>query len=171
VRFRRRGAPTEGEPKTPAEAAEKAFGYALRLLGYRARSEWEVRDRLRRREYEEAVIDQVVERLCAVGLIDDAVFVEDYVRSHTAARPIGRTRLRWELKRKGVEEETIERALSRALSGAAERALALDLLERERDRCGATTPSEWARIRRLLIRRGFPFEMVNELVSHLWARR
>jgi hypothetical protein len=84
VRFRRRGAPTEGEPKTPAEAAEKAFGYALRLLGYRARSEWEVRDRLRRREYEEAVIDQVVERLCAVGLIDDAVFVEDYVRSHTA---------------------------------------------------------------------------------------
>src|SRR5688500_7561394 len=57
-------------------AGEKpiAMGRALNLLGYRARSEAEIRDRLKRYGYVGETIDAVVARLGELGYLDDAQF-------------------------------------------------------------------------------------------------
>src|SRR5215204_1128361 len=51
-----------------------AMGRALNLLGYRARSEAELRERLRRYGYIEETIESVVLRLRELGYLDDAEF-------------------------------------------------------------------------------------------------
>ena len=45
------------------------------------------------------------------GLLDDAQFSQAWVTSRTEAQPMGRERLSWELRRKGVAGETVAEAL------------------------------------------------------------
>jgi regulatory protein len=74
-----------------AETLRRAREDAYRLLGFRARSENEIRDRLARKGYEDEVIAQVLDGLRADGYVDDRAFTEDWgqgARRHArAARP------------------------------------------------------------------------------------
>ena len=70
-------------------AGEKpvAMGRALNLLGYRARSEAEIRDRLTRYGYLEETIEGVVLRLEELGYLDDAEFAR--MKAREKARRYG----------------------------------------------------------------------------------
>src|SRR3712207_6063659 len=57
-----------------------AMSRALTLLGYRARSEKEVRDRLRRYGYGEDTVECVIGRLKELGYLDDADFARSVAR-------------------------------------------------------------------------------------------
>ena len=57
-----------------------AMGRALNLLGYRARSEAEIRDRLTRYGYVGETIDAVILRLKELGYLDDAEFARTKAR-------------------------------------------------------------------------------------------
>lgn len=89
----------------------RAYARALHYLSYRLRSENEVRDRLKRDEWPEAVIDRVVARLRESGLTNDAGFAAAYVADRSRARPRGARALQYELKGKGLDRETIAQAM------------------------------------------------------------
>lgn len=99
--------------------------------------------------------NEVLDRLTAVGLIDDRAFAELWVRSRHRERGLARAALRQELTRKGVEPQVADEALSQ-LDADDEHATARRLVERKL----ATTrglPTE-TRIRRmvsLLARKGY----------------
>ncbi|MCX5740322.1 MAG: RecX family transcriptional regulator, partial [Proteobacteria bacterium] len=59
-----------------ADSVEKAYDRALTFLSFRPRSTAEVRKSLQERKTSPEVIDQVVERLRAGGLLDDAAFAQ-----------------------------------------------------------------------------------------------
>ena len=63
----------------PETAYQRALDSALRFLSYRPRSEQEVRRRLGRQAWPAEVIEAVVARLRAVGLLDDAAFARLWV--------------------------------------------------------------------------------------------
>src|SRR5438874_318192 len=90
-----------------AESRRRALDSALRLLGYRARSRAEMRQRLSRKGYEEEIVDEALAWLEAHGLLDDAQFSQAWVESRADAHPMGRERLAWELRGKGVDGETV----------------------------------------------------------------
>src|SRR6266540_3581209 len=56
------------------EARERAFQQAMLFLSYRARSESEIRQNLRKHEIPEPVIEQTLERLRQDGLANDNQF-------------------------------------------------------------------------------------------------
>lgn len=146
------------------ERLERAKGRALRLLGARNRSEAEVRERLCRAGYEEEIVSDVVAWLYRLGYLDDERFAREWVEARLRSRPSGRIRLAWELRQKGVEPETVERALAN-LDADAEVALAVEAARR---RYGAerAAPEALARkVHAFLVRRGFPSYAVRRAVQ------
>ena len=87
---------------------DSAMSVALRYLTARPRSERELRDRLRRRQVGEVVIDRTVEKLRTKGLLDDFTFAQYWVDQRVTFRPRSRRMLEMELRQKGVDGEAIK---------------------------------------------------------------
>lgn len=91
-------------------APDRAWDYALWLLGRQAYTSSEVTERLRRRGLEPEVRERVVARLQELGLLDDRAYAAAYVRRRREER--GRHALRAELLRKGVAESLVDAVLA-----------------------------------------------------------
>lgn len=139
----------------------------LRLLTARARTRAELAGQLTKRGYPDDVSEKVLDRLEQVGLVDDADFAEQWVRSRRANAGKGRRALIAELRTKGVDGELIEAALADDEPGAerarAERLVA-DRLRREK-----LIDGEDAKLARRLVgmlaRRGYSQTMAFDVVK------
>jgi regulatory protein len=136
---------------------------ALRLLGARARSVKELRDRLLEKEFAEETIAPVMEQLTRAGLVDDDAFARMFIRHTLKLRPAGRIVLRRKLLLRGVDAGTADRALDDELPDphASAVAVARQLLRRAR---GTSAPGDPAVRRRLaagLARRGFTWTVIS----------
>lgn len=109
-----------GKELTPAELAElkdtakadKAYNQALGLIARRPRSEWEVRDYYKRKEYDPELIDQLVQRLYASKWLNDEDFARRWVENRRLLKSTSKRRLQQELKAKRVPDAAISKALS-----------------------------------------------------------
>ena len=111
----------------------------------------------------------VLDRFTEVGLVDDEQFAAAWVDSRHTGRGLGRRALSAELRRRGVDEQTL-RAAVETISADDEEAAARVLVER-RLRSVASAPRD-AQIRRLtgmLARKGFSpglaFRVVREALE------
>lgn len=77
------------------------------LLANREHSRLELRQKLIARSFSEAIIDQVLQELTQDNLLSEERFAEMLVRTR-ANRGYGPVRIRFELREKGVPEETID---------------------------------------------------------------
>jgi regulatory protein len=90
---------------------EAVLEAALRFLEARQRSVTEVRRRLATAGYRPELIDGAIDRLLALGILDDRSFTAAWVESRDRARPRGERALRRELAVKGVDRELVDRAM------------------------------------------------------------
>ena len=95
-----------------AEQASRATEAALVFLGYRPRSEKEVRDRLRRGGYDQEAIEHAISRLHEWRYLDDADFARRWVENRTTYRPRGKRLLQQELRHKGIDSETAREVIA-----------------------------------------------------------
>ena len=94
-----------------ANAFIEARSKALEYISYKPRSEQEVRDRLRKKEFHEAAIEAAITRLRELGYLNDASYAEAFVRDRLVMRRYGMRRIRQELKQRGVDEKLIRDAV------------------------------------------------------------
>ncbi|MCC2672803.1 MAG: regulatory protein RecX [Armatimonadetes bacterium] len=128
---------------------------AFRLLGYRARSQVELRRRLLQKGYDPGMVEEVLAALGRSGLINDAEFSQSWVRARTGSRPMGPNRIAAELRQKGVDREVIDEALE-AVDTDAEMALALTVGRRKIEQLRGEDPRVARRkLGSVLMRRGF----------------
>ncbi len=140
---------------------EVVLAAALRFLETRARSVAETRRRLTDAGYRPELVEGAIERLLALGLLDDEAFARHWIESRDRARPRGETALRRELRLRGVDPAVIEAALEerRATEGRPYGSAAED---------GETTPEtqpaepDELAARRLLERRRRDLERVGD---------
>ncbi|QGK69444.1 regulatory protein RecX [Allosaccharopolyspora coralli] len=90
----------------------RARDVVYRLLAVRARSEAELRQALLRKDIEEDVVDATLRKFVDAGLVDDAEFAESWVHQRHQYQGLGRKALRFELRRKGVDDTVVTEALS-----------------------------------------------------------
>ncbi len=146
---------------------EQARALCLRLLTARARTRAELAAQLSKRGYPDDVSAQVLDRLAEVGLVDDADFAEQWVRSRRVNAGKGKRALAAELRTKGVDNEVITAALADIDAGAErERAeqLVRDKLRRERLGDDDDTKVK-RRLVGMLARRGYHQSMAFDVVS------
>jgi regulatory protein len=99
------------------------------LLTAKARTRAELASALARRGVDEAIIDEVLARFSEVGLVDDAAFAESYVHSGHTYQGLGRRALAVQLRRRGVDGETVGAAVA-AVEPDAEEQMARTLVRR-----------------------------------------
>src|SRR3989338_531625 len=99
---------------TEEEAAfKKARNIVFRLLKIRRQSEKEVRDKLGKKSFDKNVVEKTIEYFKGLDLIDDRLFAQEWIR-YRLAKPYGQTRIRFELKNKGVAEAIIDAEINEA---------------------------------------------------------
>ncbi|BCX05159.1 MAG: regulatory protein RecX [Candidatus Roseilinea sp.] len=147
-----------------ADTVEKARLRALDLISYRPRSVREVQRRLKQAGADDAAIAAVVERLKAVGLLDDDAFSRAWVESRMRTRPRSKRMIAWELRQKGVGRADIEAALEEVDEEDAARRAAMQRLPRLR---GLAPPERQRKLYEFLARKGFDYETIERAVQQV----
>ena len=142
-----------------------AMEKAIALLAMRPRTQQEIADALRKNAYPERTIARVMARLDEAGYIDDTDFAGQWAASRTT-KGMGSRRIRMELRRKGVNSETIDEALSAideddmlsgALKAARKAASGKDLAD----------PKDRQKILAALARRGYGYAEARQALEAL----
>jgi regulatory protein len=123
---------------------------------------------LRRRGIPDKVTDEVLGRYAEVGMIDDAAFARAWVSSRHHGRGLARRALGSELRRRGLDPQTVGEALD-TLDYDTEAATARALVERK---LRIATGDPQALVRRLvgmLARRGYPAGLAYRVVKEALA--
>ncbi len=145
-----------------ADEVQRAYEKALDYLAARPRSEAEVKHTLLKREFSEQAMAQVLRRLRQEGLLDDVAFARYWVENRAQFRPKGKFALTTELRQKGVSTAAIEAALATYDEPEA----AYRVAEEQMRRLAHLPPAmSRRRLRERLLRRGFPYDLVQETLS------
>jgi len=156
--------PLSAEPVGP-ERLQRCLSAATRYLGYRPRSEFELKDKLRRRGFDIEIIEAVVSRLKEQELVDDAAFARYWAENRESFSPRSRRLTRVELRQKGIADDIITEAVSviddetSAYKAARGKAHNLRQMEYEDFR---------RRLGEYLKRRGFSYGAISHAVEQVW---
>jgi regulatory protein len=148
---------SRGAVKKPLDCHERALG----LLAVRPRSERELKTRLLRAGFGSDEVEVELDRLVAVGLIDDAEFARQAVEHEVLVRGSGRRAIASRLGSRGLDRETVDRAL--ADLGPDDEETRIVELARSRTSRLAGIPAEkaFARLVSFLARRGYPPDLAR----------
>ena len=149
------------------DSKEVAFQRALNFLSYRPRSESEVLRKLTEIGFDETVIAETIERLRRANLISDTQFAKDWVENRSTFRPRGRRILAMELRQKGVADDVIQEALDGTVD---EDELAYQAAVRKSSRWADLEYAAFReRLSAYLMRRGFSYGTISNLVQRVWS--
>ncbi|MDX6743449.1 regulatory protein RecX [Actinocorallia sp. A-T 12471] len=110
--YRRRQWPDRGEVQPPADPEAAARDICLRQLTLSPKTRAQLAEALARKAIPDEVAEQVLGRFTEVGLIDDEAFAQAWVRSRHNGKGLAPRALSAELRRKGVDEETVKEAVA-----------------------------------------------------------
>ena len=153
---------TRNNPKiklTTEQTKEKA----LNLLEYRAHSRRELFDKLKRFADIDTV-NGVLDMLEEGGLIDDKAYAFQYAHDLMEMKLLGPQRLKMELSRKGIDDDTAEEAIFAAeeeIGTAEER---LDRIIELRYKNLLTDEKNCKKIINSLFRLGFGYDMIKKAI-------
>lgn len=140
---------------------------ALNYLSYKPRTTAEVERRLRREGYREVVVEDVVADLEEREYIDDETYARLFADERFTSKGYGPYRVEQDLRKRGVDQAAIDAAVAEVFDTTAMREEARRQAEKRWDRL-----SDESNLRRrkkklydYLARRGFPFELVREVVD------
>ena len=140
------------------DEAHRAYVQALRLLGYRARSEGEITRALQQKGYATEAIDAAMARLQDQRYVDDETFARAWLEHRGRFRPRSVRALRYELQQKGIDRETIDHVLSDVDEDAAAWNAVAGKLDRWRALDQETLRKK---VMGLLSRRGFSYDTLR----------
>ncbi len=157
-----------GQELSEAELAElqssavvdKAYDRALNLISHRPRSEWEIRDYLRRKDLTDHVISIVVNRLTERGYLDDADFAKRWVATRRLLKSTSKRRLAQELRQKRIKDEIIREVL--AEDETDERQVLRELIERKRKQ---SKYQDNIKLMQYLSRQGFNYDDIKSALE------
>lgn len=141
--------------------------YVFRLIKFRMRSELEIRNKLRSKHYDTAIIEELISYFKDLGYINDREFARSWI-SNRLNKPLGLKVIRWELKEKGLDQDIIDELLHEKKSTLNESAMVEELARRQLDRLKRKKePADKIKqkLYYYLARRGFSGDTVMEIVN------
>ncbi len=147
---------------------QRCLNAAFRLLGYRPRSEKELRQRLQRHGFNGEHLEKAIARLKEQGLVDDVAFARFWKENRETFSPRSRRMTKFELKRKGLSNDIIEQVIGeiddaesayRAAVKRAPRLLKIDYQDFRK------------RLGEYLGRRGFSYSIIEDVIDRIWQEQ
>ncbi|MDP9824637.1 RecX family transcriptional regulator [Kineosporia succinea] len=160
-------------PRPPADPEQEARDILLRQLHAGARTRSQLAKVLAQKEIPDDVASAVLDRFEEVDLVDDAAFSQQYVETRHSGKGLAKRALAYELRQKGVADETVREAVDQ-LSSDDELATARDLVRKKARSMMKDDPER--RLRRLagmLARKGYSsgiaYQAIREELADLDA--
>ncbi len=176
IRFGIRTGDEIGEEKLKAlqatEELQGAKSVALRFLARRQRTEKEVRDKLREREFGDEEIRTTIEKLQELGFLNDQEFARSYIRHQLTLRPKGKILLKRQLLRLGVAKDLADSALDEAFQETGQEPSALEAAQKflKKSQKSKDDPRKAKqKLAAFLMRRGFSWDVVSSVTKKLMA--
>lgn len=139
---------------------DKAYMRTLDLLARRARSEWELRDYLKRKDYDSPTIDIILNRLSNAGYVDDEKFARSWVENRRLLKATSSRRLQVELKQKHISDDIISRVLEEDQTD--ESAVLRELIDKKKTQ---TRYQDKDKLIAYLLRQGFNYGDIKTVLS------
>ncbi len=150
------------------EVRQECLDDALKFLERRLHSRSELGRKLRRREYVQTLIDEVLDELAKLGYIDDERFARARAQSAAKHKYHGRNRAKAELMKAGVKGEAVERALNSVYNKADSLTTARRLAQKQAARLSRLDPVvARRRLAGMLQRRGFEYDSIKPVIDEL----
>lgn len=162
IRIGREYSQTELDGLLKTAILDKAYMRSLDLLARRARSEWELRDYLRRKDYEPSVIDATILRLTEAGYVNDLVFARAWVENRHLLKSISQRKLWQELKQKRIADEVISQVLAEDTTN--EQETLRQLVEKKSQQSRYQDPQK---LMAFLMRQGYGYDDVKTVMAEL----
>jgi regulatory protein len=156
------------EALTASEQVQRCLEAAYRYLGYRPRSESEIRGRMQRRGFVPETVDAAIDKIREQGLLDDEAFARFWKENRESFSPRSQWLTKMELRRMGVTNNAIEQIAVDIDDGENAYRAALQKTRRG-------IPSDYQTFRRrlgdYLRRRGFSYEIIGYTLKRVWRER
>lgn len=168
---------SEGDELSAAEQQDllvqdeigEAREVALNYLSYKPRTTSEVQRRLERDDYRPAVIEEVIAYLEEQEYLDDRTYARLFAEERFTGKGYGPYRVQQDLRKRGISQETIDWAIGEVFDSASVHREALRQAEKRWPKL-AYEENPRRRAKKLydfLARRGYPFEVVRNVVDRM----
>lgn len=117
--------------KTKPLDEEALMNYSLRLLGGRAHSLGELKEKMRQRAEHPESVERVLARLKEAGYVDDRKFAENYAASRLENQGFGKMRVLRDLRQRRVAPKLAEQVTERTFQSTDETELIEAFLKRK----------------------------------------
>ena len=149
-----------------ASPQEKAKQRAFRLLAMRARSEKELRAKLKEKGFAESVVEEVSARLRELNYLDDESFARQWARNLAVNKLLGNRKIEASLVEKGIPQPLIRQVLTEVREELTEQK-AVTLLIRKKLDSGVRKidDRERRRLAQSLMGKGFPPGLIFDILN------
>ena len=154
------------ELKAGSEAL-RAKEKAMRLLSYRARSEKELNQRMRRSGIYQSTAKAVIKDLKRLHLIDDEEFARKFINDLIRRKPAGEFLLKAELQKRGISNAVIDRIIEQTFKEVSQVELARKGVQQWLSRHPRTPSNERRKqkVAQYLYQRGFSWSIIDEVLG------
>jgi regulatory protein len=153
------------EALTGKDHYQRCLNAAIRYLGYRPRSETEIKQRLKRHGYDSDCTEKALTRLKEQGLVDDTAFARFWKDNRESFSPRSRRLTGLELRHKGLSNDIIEQVTGEINDSESAYRAALN-------KARHLSPADYMDFRRrlgaYLGRRGFGYDVIKETTDTVW---
>lgn len=128
---------------------------SLRYLGRRDHTSFEIKQKLKKKGYEDNVIDQALEELTDRGFLNDKNFTIKFITEKSELNRWGRKKIEFNLYKKGVHPKIIQEALNSYFDNLSQDQICLDLVIKRK---------------RHFLREDDPYKRLMKIYSYLAGR-
>ena len=149
------------------KSRERTMNRAVKLLAAKPRSVEELRCRLLEKMWtDEAIVENVLNKLTEYGYLDDRKFAVDLPLSNLRQKPQGKRRLKQSLSQKQISSEDIESGIESAFEKLPESELIDAAIEKRlRIKGSPKTRDETKKFYDYLLRLGFGYDLIRSKLA------
>jgi len=145
----------------------KAIDVSLNYLSYRNRSTKEIVDKLKKKGFEDHIIENTLDYLKHYNLIDDYQFSKSFMKDKIKLNKYGPERIKFELYRRGIPKEIVEEVI-REYENGYEYSLAYDLATKKIKSYKTDDKKVlYSKLGSFLQRRGFSYDCISKVLRDI----
>lgn len=139
---------------------DKAYNMALGLLAQRPRSEWELKEYLKRKKLEAHKIEAILDKLRTRGYIDDTAFAKSWVSNRRLLKNMSARKLILELRSKRLADEVIQTVMAEDEADERE-VLRAEIIKKRKQ----TRYQDEQKLMQYLARQGYRYEDIKAVLA------
>ena len=145
----------------------KAFNRALHYLGFRMRSEFEVKKKLLELGYGEAIVLEALVKLKNLGFLNDETYSEALLQTRKNSSSKGPKAIQQEMHKKGLGKELQIKVLE-SYSEDEQLKIATKLAEKTANSNRSVAPAQLKqKIQNALLRKGYSFDLIKQALANI----